>query len=369
MAIEDTHGHKASFLRSLVKGTVDSKLTPLLVLASILLGIFSIALTPSEEEPQIVVPMIDIFVSMPGASPSEMEARAVYPMEKLLWELNGVEYIYSTVMPGQSLTVVRFKVGEDVERSLVKVYDKLYSHFDWIPPGVSPPLLKPRSIDDVPILVLNFYKKGYDPITLRRIVSKLDEEIKSIQGVSATEIKGGQRRQALVLIDRGRLNEMGIDPHDVIMALRSQNIGYHPGEFTGQMGAISVKLEGFFSRVEDLQNTVIKVQNGRPVYLYQVADVEDRGEELNSYVLVGTREEAFLGVSYAVSKRKGENATWIANRVLQRVEALRGSLIPEDLEIRVSRNYGETAKEKVDELLKHLAIATFSVALLMALLL
>lgn len=365
----EVHGHQASFLRSLVKGTVDSKLTPLMVLAGILLGIFSILLTPSEEEPQIVVPMIDIFVSMPGASPSEIETRAVYPMEKLLWELTGVEYLYSTIMPGQFMTVVRFKVGEDVERSLVKVYDKLYSHFDWIPPGASQPLLKAKSIDDVPILVLNFFGKDYDPILLRKIVSRLDEEIRAIPGVSATEIKGGQRRQAVVHLDHGRLSEAGLDAYDVVMALRSQNVSYHSGEFTSHLNTISVKLEGFFDRIEDLRNALIKVVGGRPVYLYQVAEVEDRGEELNSYVLAGTKDGVIPAVSYSISKRKGENATKLANRILEKVETLRGTLIPLDIQIRVSRNYGETAKEKVDELLKHLAIATFSVALLMALLL
>lgn len=362
-------GHQASLLRSIVKGTVDSKLTPLMVLAAILLGAFSILFTPSEEEPQIIVPMIDIFVSMPGASPSEVETRVVYPMEKLLWELKGVEYIYSTIMPGQCLTVVRFKVGEDVERSLVKVYDKLYSHFDWIPPGASQPLLKPRSIDDVPILVLNFFGKGYDPISLRSIVANIDEEIRAIPGVSGTEIKGGQRRQALVHLDQERLNELGLDIQDVLLAIKGQNISLNSGQFTDQGITISVKLEGFFDRIEDLKNTVIKTVKGRPVYLYQVADVTDTGEELKSYVLAGGQEGILPAVSYSISKRKGENATFIARKVMEKVEALRGSLIPSDLTIRISRNYGETAKDKVDELLEHLAIATFSVALLMALLL
>jgi Cation/multidrug efflux pump len=262
-------GHEASFLRAIVKGTVDSKLTPLMVLFALLLGFFSIIFTPSEEEPQIVVPMIDIFISMPGASPSEIETRAIYPMEKLLWELTGVEYIYSTIMPGQAMTVVRFKVGEDVERSLVKVYDKLYSHFDWIPPGCSPPLLKPRSIDDVPILVLTFFKEGLDPIILRRLVSNLDEEVRSIPGVSATEIKGGQRRHVLVHIDQAKLYNAGLDIQDVTMALRSQSTSLHVGEFTSHTGTISVKLEGFFDKVEDLRNAVLNVVNGRPVFLYQ----------------------------------------------------------------------------------------------------
>lgn len=362
-------GHEASFLRAIVKGTVDSKLTPLMVLFALLLGFFSIIFTPSEEEPQIVVPMIDIFISMPGASPSEIETRAIYPMEKLLWELTGVEYIYSTIMPGQAMTVVRFKVGEDVERSLVKVYDKLYSHFDWIPPGCSPPLLKPRSIDDVPILVLTFFKEGLDPIILRRLVSNLDEEVRSIPGVSATEIKGGQRRHVLVHIDQAKLYNAGLDIQDVTMALRSQSTSLHVGEFTSHTGTISVKLEGFFDKVEDLRNAVLNVVNGRPVFLYQVADVMDQGEELNNYVLVGEKNDFLPGVSYAVSKRKGENATKIANKVIQKVESLRGVLLPTDIKVNISRNYGETARDKVDELLEHLAIATLSVAALMALLL
>ncbi|HFC46299.1 MAG TPA: efflux RND transporter permease subunit, partial [Dissulfuribacter thermophilus] len=154
--------HRPSFLRSVTESFVDSKLTPLIILASILLGALSIYLTPSEEEPQIVVPMVDVLVSMPGASAKEVEERVINPMEKLIWEIPGVEYVYSTAMPGRAMSVVRFYVGQDVEKSLVKVYDKLYSHFDWIPPGCSKPLLKPRSIDDVPILTLTFWGDGYD---------------------------------------------------------------------------------------------------------------------------------------------------------------------------------------------------------------
>src|SRR5512137_798513 len=184
---------------------IDSKLTPLLVLASVLLGAFAVVMLPREEEPQIKVPMIDVLVAMPGFSAKEVEERATRPMEKLLWEISGVEYVYSTSRPGESLVIVRFKVGEDVVRSLVKLNQKLQSNFDRIPHGVSTPLIKPKSIDDVPILALTFHSPRYDHLTLRRLVTQVDDAVKQVPQVSETTLSGGARRQVRVLLDPVRL--------------------------------------------------------------------------------------------------------------------------------------------------------------------
>ena len=163
---------------------INSKLTPLIMIFSILLGAFAVLQTPREEEPQIVVPMMDVFVEMPGSTAKEVEQRVTTPMEKLIWEIPGVEYVYSTTKPGMSMAIVRFKVGESQEDSIIKLYNKLYSHFDLIPPGASKPIIKPRSIDDVPILALTFWSNRYDSYTLRRVASEVDREIKSIDDVS-----------------------------------------------------------------------------------------------------------------------------------------------------------------------------------------
>src|SRR5215470_10280967 len=184
----------------IARAFINSKLTPLIIITSILLGGAAVALLPREEEPQIKVPMIDVLVSMPGFSAKEVEERATRPMEKLLWEIPGVEYIYSTSRPGEGLAIVRFKVGEDVERSLVKLNQKLQSNFDRIPPGVSHPLIKPRSIDDVPILALTFHSLQYDHLTLRRLVAEVDDAIKQVPLVAETTMIGGAKRQVSVLL-------------------------------------------------------------------------------------------------------------------------------------------------------------------------
>src|SRR6266700_7252003 len=199
---------------------INSKLTPLVVITSILLGAAAIILLPREEEPQIKVPMIDVMVSMPGFSAKEVEERATRPMEKLAWEIPGVEYVYSTSRPGESLVIVRFKVGEEMERSLVKVSEKLRSNFDRIPHGVSFPLIKPRTIDDVPILALTFHSDRYDHLMLRRLVAQVDDEVKQVPLVAETSIIGGARRELRVLLDAGRLVSRNLSPAGLIPMLQ-----------------------------------------------------------------------------------------------------------------------------------------------------
>ena len=377
------HGHKAPFLRAVTAAFVDSKITPLLILFSLLLGIFAILFTPSEEEPQIVVPMVDIMVSMPGASPREIEARVINPLEKLVWEIPGVEYVYSTAMDGRAMTVVRFYVGEDTEKSLVKIYDKLYSHFDWIPPGCSKPLLKPHSIDDVPIVCLTLFGDGTGSEQLREIAARLDDEIRAIPGISSTFIKGGLKRQVRVELRPEALASTGLDAADIINALASQNQASWISEISNSNRAFSLRLNNFFKNIQDVEQTIVAVRGGVPVRLAQVATVRDGAEEPESYVMIG----AGLGIRHAgpdariapgdlkpavtiaVAKRKGWNATELANLVKAKVEEMRDFIIPEGVHVVVTRDYGETAKDKSDELLEHLAIATISVAILMALLL
>jgi multidrug efflux pump subunit AcrB len=195
--------HKLGFAGRIAHYFINSKLTPLIMVFSILLGAFAVLQTPREEEPQIVVPMMDVFVEMPGSTAQEVEQRVTTPMEKLIWEIPGVEYVYSTTRPGMSMAIVRFKVGEKEEDSIIKLYNKLYSHFDLIPPGASKPIIKPRSIDDVPILALTFWSNRYDSYTLRRVASEVDREIKPIDDVSETKVIGGERRQIRVLLDPG----------------------------------------------------------------------------------------------------------------------------------------------------------------------
>ncbi len=371
--------HHTGFISKITEAFVDSKLTPIIIVFALLLGVFAAINTPSEEEPQIVVPMIDIFVSMPGASPKEVEQRVVAPMEKLIWEIPGVEYVYSTAMPGRALVVVRFFVGEDPEKSLVKTYDKLYSHLNWIPPGCSRPLLKIRTIDDVPFLVLTFWGKGYDGYTLRRIVERVNDEVRTIFGISETSIIGGLRREVRVEVDPEKLASLGMDIVDLKQMLTLQNVSSYPGSFYRKDTQFSVKLDNFFASKRDVEYTVIKVVNGKPVFLKDVARIYDGPEEPESYVLFGAGAAAaekgieakpgtlYPAVSLAISKRKGKNATILAHKVIEKVNSLKGVIIPDDVNITITRNYGATAKEKSNELIEHMLIATGAVVVLVAL--
>lgn len=357
-------------------GFIDSKLTPLTIVAALLLGLFSILRTPREEEPQIVVPMLDVFVQMPGASPEEVAQRVSLPMERLLREVPGVEYIYSISHPGLSLLIVRFYVGTKEEDAIVQTYNKLYSNFDRIPPGVSQPIIKNRSIDDVPILALTLWGKNYDSYRLRQIAAELDNSVKTLDDVSETQIIGGQPRQVRVELDIQKLAGYGLTPAGIVAQLQAANVRSQAGSFAQANREFQVEAGSFFSSVEDLQKVVVGVHAGHPVYLRDVAErLEDGPAEPSTYVLFSNARGAaaqeagaeYAAVTIAISKRKGTNATVISEHALDRVNALRGYVLPRDLNITVTRNYGETAKDKSDELLKHLLIATLSVTLLIAL--
>ncbi len=355
---------------------IQSKLTPLIVVASLLLGFFSILKTPREEEPQIVVPMLDIFVQMPGASAEEVTQRATVPMEKLLREIPGVEYIYSISHPGLSMVIVRFYVGTKEEDAIVKTYNKLYSNFDRIPQGVSQPIIKVRSIDDVPILALTLWGKDYDAFQLRRIADELEHALKQLDDVSETAIIGGQPRNLRVVLDTQRLAAYGLTPNSVVMQLGAANTRNQAGNFARGNEEFQVEAGNFFSHPEELQQVVVGVHAGRPVYLRDVAEkIVDGPAEPTDYVLFASAKGTtgsvanpeYPGVTITVAKRKGANATIIAENVLRKVDSLRGVTLPNDLNVTVTRNYGETAKDKSNELLEHLLIATLSVTLLIGL--
>jgi multidrug efflux pump subunit AcrB len=356
---------------------IDSKLTPLIVITSVLLGVASVFLLPREEEPQIKVPMIDVLVSMPGFSAKEVEERATRPMEKLLWEIPGVEYIYSTSRPGESLAIVRFKVGEDVERSLVKLNQKLQSNFDRIPHGVSAPLIKPRSIDDVPILALTLHSSRQDHLTLRRLAAQVDDAIKQVPLVAETTLIGGTRRQLRVLLDPVRLASRNLSPADLLPMLAQANRQVVAGGLTANNREVLVETGGFLSTAREVGNVVVGVFAGKPVYLREVAEISDGAEEPSQYVFFGAGAAASAStpgalaeepaVTLSVAKRPGANAITVAEDVLRKVDTLKGRIIPAEVQVTVTRNYGETATEKSNELLYHMGIAVIGVSVLILL--
>ena len=348
---------------------VDSKLTLITLIASLLLGGLAIALLPREEEPQIKVPMIDVLVSMPGASPKEVEERVSIPMEKLLYELPNIEYIYSTSMRGQSLLVARFFVGEDLERAIVRLNQKLATNFDRIPHGVSPPLIKPHTIDDVPILALTFHSTRYDHFLLRRIAAQVDDEIKNIFEVAETNLIGGQRRQVRILFDPLKLAARGLSAEEIIPALRQANRQSLDGTLLKNNREVLVQTGTFLRSAGEIGRVVVGVWAGDPVYLNEVAQVIDGPEEPKNYVLFGRGEghPEEAAVTLSVAKRPGANAVHVVETILEKVERLKGSLIPADVEVSVTRDYGETAAEKSNELLLHMGIAVVGVAVLILL--
>ena len=376
---------------------INSKLTPLIVIASVLLGAFAVVMLPREEEPQIKVPMVDVMVAMPGFSAKEVEERATRPMEKLLWEIPGVEYIYSTSKPGESLVIVRFKVGEDMERSIVKLNQKLEQNFDRIPHGVTAPLIKAKSIDDVPILALTFHSARYDHLTLRRLVAQVDDAVKQVPLVAETTIIGGALRQVRVLLDPAKLASRNLSPAGLIPMLRQANKQFAAGGLTSENKEVVIETGAFLQNAEDVGNVVVGVFGGKPVYLREVAEITDGAEEPSQYVLFGVGSAGILpassggipaasrnaelgssvnpqagslryaeepAVTLAIAKRPGANAIAVAHAVLRKVESLKGREIPADVSVAITRNYGETAAEKSNELLLHMGIAVVGVMVL-----
>ena len=359
----------------IARAFIDSKLTPLLIIAALLLGGLSILKTPREEEPQIVVPMLDVSVAMPGASADEVAQRVSEPMERLLREVPGVEYVYSISRPGMSLLIVRFYVGTKQEDAVIRVYNKLYQNFDRIPPGVSQPVIKSRSIDDVPIMALTLWGKGYDAYRLRSVAAELQHALKQIDDLAETQIIGGQPREIRVVLDTQKLAGYGLTPAAVVGRLQQANSRGGVGSFSQNNQEFQVETGLFFSSVNDLREAVVGTHAERPVYLRDVAEkLEDGPAEPDNYVLFANARGTANSdpgdqpaVTLTLAKRRGTNATVISERVQEKISSLQGYLLPRDLNVTVTRNYGETAKDKSNELLKHLFIATLSVTLLVAL--
>jgi multidrug efflux pump subunit AcrB len=365
---------------------IDSKLTPLIVAASILLGVGAVFLLPREEEPQIIVPMIDVFVQMPGAGAKEVEQRVTKPMEKLLWEIPGVEYIYSTSAPGYALAIVRFYVGQDEEQSIVRLNQKMFANFDLIPPGASPPLIKPRSIDDVPIFAVTLWSPRYDHAVLRRMAAELEDQIKKVADVSEAKIIGGQRRQIRVILDATKMAAFNVAPAMLSPVLQRANQQLMTGSFASDNREFLVESSGFLHTAEEVGDVVVAVYRDRPVYLRDIATIEDGSEEPADYVFfglgaAGTKSDSELAITKAsapvsednrllpavtisVAKRKGTNAIQVSEAVIDKINHLKGRLIPNDINVTITRNYGETALEKSNELLFHMLLAIASVSIL-----
>ncbi|UWZ79973.1 efflux RND transporter permease subunit [Geoalkalibacter halelectricus] len=363
----------------------------LLMILALSLGVAALLLTPREEEPQIVVPLADVFVQAPGASAREVEQLVATPLEKLLWQIDGVEYVYSMSRDGQALVTVRFHVGEDRERSLVKLHNKISMNIDQAPPIVTGWLIRPVEIDDVPIVNLTLYSRHYSDYELRRIGQEALARLTEVEDISRSELIGGRDREVRVELDATRLAARGISPLQVSQSLSAADAAVRAGRFDQQDLSIGVSASAFLQSVREVESLVVGVHAGRPVYLRDVARVLDGPEEPSNYSRIGfsllflernpdhpaahfpadeispaAAYGTYPAVTLALAKKKGSNAVEVADAILARLAQLRGTVIPDDVQVEVTRNYGQTAQQKVNDLLTSLFFAVATVVVLLA---
>jgi len=355
---------------SLAKLFMNSKLTVLLMVAFMAIGLYSSFLIPREEEPQIDVPMADIFVGYPGASPKEIETKVVKPLEKILSNIKGIEYVYSTSQTDGAMVIVQFYVGEDIERSFVKLYNEVMKNMDGLPQGVTPPLIKTRAIDDVPMLALTLWSEVYNDHELHLITQELNNEIEKVNDVAITKTIGGRKRELRIVLDKDKLAENGLDILHVVQNIKANNQQGSVGKFSQSNTEFLLEAGSFLQTITDVENLIVGTNQNQPIYLKQIAEILDGPELPKSYVSLGFGHGSekvndfpseYSAVTLSVAKRKGADAMKIADEILATVEGLKQDLIPDEVKVEVTRNYGETASQKVSELLMHLFGAIIAV--------
>jgi multidrug efflux pump subunit AcrB len=361
----------------LVKVFLLSKLPTIFILVTMLAGIVALAATPREEDPQIVVPMIDMLIRMPGASPEEVENLVVINLEKKLWEMDGLEDIYSLARPGFAVVTAKFKVGEDREKSLVKLYNKVWSNLDQVPTGVTGWVVKPMSIDDVPIVTLTLYSDKVDDYELRRVADELLHRLQGIPDTARSLVVGGRRRQVRVVADPVRLAAHGLDLPAVAQALEVSNINLPGGHFSRGNREFLVEAGPFLKLAEEAAHLLVGLHQGQPVYLRDVAAILDGPEEAVAASRLAFGPAAgeaageaglfYAAVTLAVAKRTGTNAVTVAAGLIEKIKELQPEVVPAEVKVQVTRNYGETANEKVNELIRELLIAVLSITVLLTL--
>ncbi len=350
----------------LASAFTNSRLTPLIIIAAIMLGIMAISLTPREEEPQIRVPMVDVVIPFPGATPREVEQRVTTPVEKLLWGIPNVEYIYSASRAGGALVTVRFKVGTDLEPAVLRIHHKLREHMPEKPEGIGFPLVRSYTIDDVPFLALTFHG-GTSSFELRRIAQEAARQLAEIPDVSLIETVGGEPRQVRIIPDPAKLASQSVSILEFFQPLITGNVQGRVGATKGVDPEWIVEVGGFFHSADEVSDIVVGIKGGRAVHVRDVAEVIDGpAERTNSVLFAAPGKSPEPAVTLSFSKRPGTNATALVNRILEKTALIAPAILPAGVTYDVTRNYGKTAKDKSDELIKHLLIASVSVVLLIA---
>jgi multidrug efflux pump subunit AcrB len=349
-----------------------AQITPLLALVALLLGIFAVLVTPREEEPQINVTMANVLVPFPGAAVRDVEQMVAIPAEQVLSKIAGVEHVMSVSRPGVAVLTVQFKVGVPRTEALVRLHDTIRDNADWLPKGlgVMEPLVKPKGVDDVPIVTLTLFSKSEDASAykLERVAHSMEADIKRVKGTQDVQTLGGPDRAVLVQIEPERMASSGITVQDLRMALQSANLGLPVGELISGNKSISIEAGPYLAQASDVADLVVGVQGGRPVFLKDVAKVQEGPLPATRYVVHGLGQAAgggeYPAVTLAITKKPGENAIDVANAVMDRVAALRGTVIPDEVEVAETRNYGSTANDKAQKLIQKLLFATAAVVAL-----
>jgi len=353
---------------------IDNKLTLLIILISLLAGILAFLTTPREENPQIVVPAANIIVSKPGATPKEVEELVVKPLEAILQGMTGVDHTYGTAMESQGVVSVQFDVGEDKEDSLVKLYDHIMSNLDHIPPGTGQPLIKPVDVDDVPILTISLSSDSLDDHALRRVANNVLEELRRVDDVSASFIYGGRKRQINVWLDLARMQYYNVTLQDIRQILEATNVDTPSGTFINNNQVASVTSGSVLRNAKDVSELVVALKAHRPVYLKDVATITDGPGEVTHAHRIGfgkgyagqhPMDYEIPAVTLAIAKRTGTNAVTVADDVLAQLEKIKASVIPPSVKVHITRNDGERARDAVNTLMEHLAIAIATVVALL----
>ncbi len=360
----------------IARAFLESKLTPLLVVASLLVGAFAVLVTPREEEPQIKVPMIDVFLGMPGATAQEVERRLTSPLEKAIYEIPNVEYVYSTTQPSGGMIIVRFMVGTDPDQAAVRVHTKLQEKSGELPAGAMPPLVVSRGIDDVPVLAYTLWSADVSPMQLKQVAEELKVELTKHPRVAQVTVLGGEKRALRVTFDRDRLAAHQVSLLQAYMALSGANWRLPAGSFATADAETQVEVGSLFRNADEVGGAVVAVWNGKPVFLRDVATVSDGADEPSQYVwMLAGPGAAHRGVAagadtaavtVSVAKKPGTNAVELVEDLDKVVAGLKGKVIPSNVTATKTRDYGHTADEKSNELIFHMALATLSVVLLMA---
>lgn len=368
----------SGFIARIVRKSISSHLSIILLILSLCLGTSAILVTPKEEEPQIVVPMADVYVYAPGSNATEIEKLVATPLERLLWQIDGVEYVYSMSREDMAIVTVRFYVGEDRENSLVKLHNKITMNIDAAPPIVKGWVVKPVEIDDVPIVNISLYSDRYDDYELRRIGEEVLSRLSKVKDISRAEIVGGRNREIRVELLPERMSGLGVSLLEVQKALQGADASVTAGKFSRFNKEVTVTSKSFLSSSNEVSSLMVGVHNGRPVYLRDIANIFDGPEESESYSRIGysnfyrkshNKENTLLSfpaVTLALAKKKGTNAVTVSENILDKLEELKKSTIPDGVNVEIIRNYGETAGQKVNGLLSSLAFAIISVIILLA---